>query len=145
MHIKIDDIFDGSKLTEHGIEKGNTIIIDNPEAFKTEGNFDIGKIAQQIRMQKSLTAIKSDVKEVTIKQGEKTYFYQDKKNSKFMAFSIKEGISIEEATNQEAAILEAHNRVKQQLQDIQPATTLSKPESKVQLLSREGTDEFISI
>jgi hypothetical protein len=140
LHITIDDIFDGSKLTEYDIKKGNTIIIENPEAFKTDGNFDIGKIAQHIRMQESLTAIKSDREEVEIKQGEKKYFYQDEKNSKFMAFSIKEGISIEEAKKQEEAILSAHNRVKQKLQDIKPANTPS--EAELAVFSRERTTEL---
>ncbi len=127
LHIKIDDIFEGSKLTDRGVEKGNTIIIENPATFKTDGKFDIGKIAQHIRMQKLLTAKTSDGGEVEIEEDEKTYFYQDKKNSKFMAFSIKEGISIEEAKNQEAAILAAHERVKQQLQSITPTQDTTTP------------------
>jgi hypothetical protein len=132
LHIKIDDIFEGSKLTKHGIEQDNAIIIDNPAAFKTDGKFDIGKIAQHIRMQESLTAIKSDEEEVTIEQGEKTYFYQDIENRQFMAFSIKEDISKEEAKKQEDVILAAHERVKQQLPDTpsnRPSNTQLKPPS----------------
>ena len=149
LHITIGDIFDGSKLTEYDIKKGNTIIIKNPEAFKTDGNFDIGKIAQHIRMQESLTAIKSDRGEVEIKQSEKKYFYQDKENNKFMAFSIKEGISIEEEKKQEDDILAAHERVKHKLQDIKPDNTPSEAELAVFSIERAtestGSSTVISI
>ena len=127
LYIKIDDIFEGSKLTECDVGKDNTIIIENPENFKKDGKFDIGKIAQHIRMQELLTAETSNKEEVKIKKDKKTYFYQDEENSKFMAFSIKEGISIEEAKNQEAVILAAHERVKNQLQDTTAPTTPATP------------------
>ena len=144
LYIKIDDIFDGSKLTEHGIEKGNIIIIDNPESFKTDGKFDIGKIAQNIRIKESLNAIKNNKEEVIIEQGEKKYFYQDEKNSKFIAFSIKENISIEEATKQEEAILSAFKKAEGEVNKT-PSSTPSSTTSATGRISQSKPTEIISL
>jgi len=95
--VKIDKIFLNSKL--EGVVKDDSIKIELNEQdinkLKTDGKFNVGKVARLIREQESLTIQKENTSIVTIEASKKSHFYKDQDNN-YIGFS--------KSKNQEKAI-----------------------------------------